>query len=265
MIDLPAWTPLEVAWMRALLGAALLLWPVTAVNEVTEPVGVLRHLRLGDLLRDRRTEQARRVLIALFVVDLAAPLPAVGLALVTVGFVTLANSGGVVNHGHHMTAIATVTYAAADVARWARDTWDLDWSVDHTTAAGWTVQAIAALYLTSGASKLIASRGHWARQGPNLTLAVIAKDYQLAAESDRRHGFVATARRHPTVVAALLPMGLALELLVPLGLLHPTALFAVGVAVIALHLVNGALLDLSFPPYRWIVATHFVLFSLPLG
>lgn len=48
-------------------------------------------------------------------------------------------------------------------------------------------------------------------------------------------------------------------------MLHPTALMATGVALIALHLFNGLFLRLPFPANQAVVIIFLVLFSVDLG
>lgn len=267
MIDLPAWTPTEIIWMRALFGASLLVWtlPITG-GSTTVPVGIARWVDPSPLLDHRWTRYAVPVLVPLFVSGVAQPVPAVVLALLYILTVTVRSSEGAVSHGHHMAAIVLAAMAAAEVADRLTRTFDLDWQVDARTAPAFAVQAVVALYFSAGASKVIVSGGTWIAQTPRLELAMLAKTYQRVDDpADRTVRFAEYVRRHPTIVRVASGLGLLVEVLAPLGLLHPTALMATGVALVALHLFNGLFLRLPFPANQAVVVIFLVLFSVDLG
>ena len=268
MIDLPAWTPTEIIWMRALFGASLLVWtlPITG-GSTTVPVGVAKWVDPSPLLDHRWMKYAVPLLLPLFVSGVAQPVPAVLLALLYILAITVRSSDGAVSHGHHMAAIVLTAMAAAEIADRLTRTFDLSWEVDARTAPGFAVQAVLALYFSAGASKVIMSGGTWIAQTPRLELAMLAKTYQRVDSdpTDRTVRFAEFFRRHPTIVRVAAGLGLLVEVLAPLGLLHPTALMATGVALIALHLFNGLFLRLPFPANQAVVVIFLVLFSVDLG
>ena len=265
MIDLPAWTPVELTWMRALLGAVVLAWPTPTGNEGTTPLGVLRFVSFAPLVRHGRADRIHRIVAAGFIAGVASPLPAIVLAGLMIAALTLHISDGAVNHGYHLPTIAVSAYAAAETADWLNRTADLDWPTDAATPAAWAVMAVLAAYFVSGFSKVVNSGGDWPRRTANLQLAMHVKGMFRVAPRSTSERVRDLAWRFPRVFAMGVSLGLFVEVLAPLGLLHPTGLFVVGVALIGLHVANGIVLDLPFTAYQAVVASHLVLFSLHLG
>lgn len=265
MIDLPAWTPLELTWMRAMLGATVLAWPTPTGNTGTAPLGLLRFAPFAPLVRHGRADLIRVGAAAAFIAGVASPLPAIVLAGLMIMILTLHVSDGAVNHGHHLPTIAVSAYAAAETADWLDRTADLGWPIESTTPASWAVMATLAAYFVSGFSKVVNSGGGWPRQTTNLQLAMHAKAMLRVAPRSAGDRGRDLAWRFPRVFVVAVSFGLFIEVLAPLGLLHPNALFATGVALVLLHIANGIVLDLPFTAYQAVVASHLVLFSLHLG
>lgn len=261
MTELPTWTATELVWMRALLGVAVLAWPVVILTDPTTPTGLLRWAPW--LVRVRTSTVARfgPGLVVLFVAQLWSPASSVLLAIWMVAALTVANSDGAVNHGNHLAVTAVCCYAAADLAVWMTEQFDLGWAVDASTGPSWTIQATVALYMTSGVAKVVNSGGAWIARGPNLQVSIVAKQQELGGDASSA-GFVGSLVANRSVVAtAAMTAGLMIELFAPLGLVHPVALGVVGIALIALHVANGAFLGLGFAQNQWIIASHLVVFS----
>lgn len=267
MIELPAWTPTELAWMRALVVIAMLsLVHPERPGSFTKPLGIARFVPLGRLVGWRSLDRVRLVLAVLFAAGLASPLPSVGLAVLTLVSVTAASSDGAVNHGRHLLLLVLAAHAAADTLIWLDDQFDRELLVAPDRAAVWSVQVILAMYFAAGVSKVINSGGTWIERSKNLELVILRRSY-LAPGGDRslpgRFGALLGAR--PRLIALAASGGLLVEVASPVALIHPIAMFATGVALIAMHLLNGYFLRLSFSLNQALIGTFLVLFSLPLG
>ena len=267
MIELPAWTGTELLWMRILLGALLLRFNrVPRPSDLTAPVGLSTLINLNPLVRIRGFDRLSLLLVPLFAAGVAQPLPAVGLAFVLLVTVTLDVSSGAVSHGRHLMVLVLLANAVAETVYWLDREFEFDWTLEPDLAPTWSVQLIAAMYFTAGAMKVVNTGGMWMARSPRFELQVLKGDYNASRKQQPiADQFTAFARRHPSVIRVAAVGGLALELLTPLALFHPVAMFIVGVSLIVMHRANGALLQLPFSQNQGIVAIYMVLFSLPLG
>ena len=265
MIELPAWTAAELTWMRVALGAIVLTWPIPTASRGSSPRGLLRFVPFAHVVRNERARLPRTVATVCFIADVASPLPAIVLATLLILTLTLHISDGAVNHGHHLTTIAVTAYAAAEFADWIDRVAELDWPVDDQSPAAWTVMAVVAAYFMSGASKVFNSGGRWLARATNLQLSIHANALQRVAPSTPAEHVAALGSRFPRAFRIGVGGGLFVEAMAPLGLLHPTALFAIGILLVMLHIANGFVLDLPFTSYQAVVVSHLVVFSLHLG
>ncbi len=183
---------------------------------------------------------------------------------------TFRSSFGSVNHGDHLLAVVLTAQLAGVVVWNAAQQWNWDLGrlgagSQGATAAWWTVQAILAVYFTSGLAKVINSRGRWIQRSPGLLLASLARvdtdrlmgmqSWGAGKESD---GLVTWLLARPNLARAVFASGLLVELGSPIGLFGETALLFVGLALLALHRANGRLLGLPFPDYQLLVLVYLV-------
>jgi hypothetical protein len=160
-------------------------------------------------------------------------------------------------------AAATFWNAAAhwdwDVREWVADT-------RGATIAWWSVQAIVAVYLTSGVTKILHSRAEWISRSPGLLVAAAARldtaasmgsAFQLASARRAEHA-IRVLFAHAGAARLLFAAGLLVELTAPLGLLGENALLVVGLALLALHQANLRLLSLPCHSYQILVITYLV-------
>lgn len=267
MIEFPSWTPTELAWMRVLLVAALLvLGRPERPASLSAPVGVARFLPLDRVVGWRYFDRVHMVMAVLFAARLADPLAGLGLALLTLAAVTAAASEGAVNHGRHLLLLVIGCHAVFDTLLWIDDTFDLDLDVQPDRAAAWSVQAIVAMYFAAGVSKAVNSGGSWVDRSQNLQLVVVRRSYLSPGSATTLTArFDTMAGSRPRVLALAAAGGLLVEVASPLALVHPVAMFVTGLALIAVHIFNGLFLRLSFTLNQAIIATFMVAFSLPLG
>lgn len=277
-IEAPAWSSAELEVMRIGLGFTA----VVAVGKIqffrpvgapTYPVGIARVLSLGwaGSRRSTRVIQLAVYIGALaYVARLFVPFALLVLTVALLVDITFRSSYGSVNHGEHLLAVVLSAQLLA-VALWnAAVHWH--WHLGHVlassqgaTAAWWAVQAILAVYLTSGLSKLVNTRGRWIQRSPGLLLSAVARadtDRQMggapAGAPDEPDPMVTWLFKRPALTRCVFAIGLIVELASPLGLWGETALLVVGLALIALHNANGRFLGLPFPEYQLLVLVYLV-------
>ena len=134
------------------------------------------------------------------------------------------------------------------------------------------MQAIIAVYFTSGLSKLINTRGRWIHSSPMLLLSAHARvetDRMMGetswGESGESAALVSWLFERPAVTQCVFAAGLLIELATPIGLLGETVLLIMGLALIALHRGNRRLLGLAFPEYQLLVLVYLVNVPQLLG
>jgi hypothetical protein len=275
-VEAPHYTGLELDVMRA--GFALTVLYTLDVMRLfgsqsgqSRPVGLARWVDLRWLPRRWRVLQTGAYLALLaYVLDRAVPWTLLYLAAFLVLQVTARSSDGSVNHGDHLVTVVAVAQLAA-VLVWNATGGDDDlggWlgPSQASTAAWWSVQAIVAVYLTSGLTKLADTGGRWVQRSPGLLVAAVARletaGAMGAGDHERRAGratrIIDVLVARPAVTRAVFGAGLLVELLAPLALLGAGPRAAVGVALIGLHAANGLVLLLPFPTYQLLVLVYLV-------
>jgi hypothetical protein len=272
----PHYTGLELDVMRAGFALAV-LWSLDGLRIFgaqggrTRPVGLARWVDLRWLAgRWQLLQTGTYVALLAYVLDRAVPWALLYLALFLVLQVTAVSSDGSVNHGDHLVTIVAVSQLAA-VVLWNATGGEDDlggWlgPSQASTAAWWSVQAIVAVYFTSGLTKAVDTRGRWIRQSPGLLVAAVARletaGAMGAGHHERRAGRAARLIDllvvRPGIARAVFGAGLLVELVAPLALLGDEPRAAVGVALLALHAANGLVLLLPFPTYQVLVLAYLV-------
>jgi hypothetical protein len=204
-------------------------------------------------------------------VDIAQTWALLYVALYLVFEVTARSSDGSVNHGHHLVTLVAIVQCVAIGLLNAAEQWDWDvdrWVADTRgdTISWWSVQAILAVYVTSGLSKVLRDRGGWVHQSPGLLLnAAIRADMVDATGSGQESARASRARRiifwllpHANLTRVVFAGGLLVELAAPIGLFGEHALLAVGLALLVLHWGNGLLFNLPFVGYQILVVTYLI-------
>jgi len=275
----PHWSGTQLEVMR--IGLAFVVIVACAKITIFRPTGTPRHpvgiARVVDLgwvataAAGRWIQYVAYAAALLYLANYLVPFVLVVLAVVVVLDVTVRSSFGAVNHGYHLLAVVLVAEAAAAVTwnaaqQWGWDLGSLLATSQDSTAAWWAIQAIVAVYFTSGVTKLIVTRGKWVERSPGLLLSSLARKETDALMGDVSWGTSGKSTRmitwlldRPDAARALFGAGLFVELVAPIGLLGSPVLFVVGLALIALHQANGYLLGLSFPEYQLLVLAFLVL------
>lgn len=273
MFEPPTWGSYELDAIR--IGAAFIAlrtdWFDATTHGASRPVGLARLVDLAPLIRRRRLlDQILTASLLLYAAGWWLWASSGVAAIVAIVALTATSSDGVVNHGRFLTVIM-LTATAAGTATWelAR-LFDVDLgrvvsSSAETTGVWWALQAFAAAYCVSGVAKLANTRFLWIWRSMGLTLHALARRETARAERAstdkgfaRATAFVEVAQRHPALARAVFAAGLFVELFAPAALINRGTLFVGGVALIALHTVNGIVLGLRFRQFRWILALYLL-------
>jgi hypothetical protein len=283
-LQIPDWSTTELEIMRVGLGFVVIrtfsrMLIFRPSHSFRHPVGIARivNLRYVASRRVARWMQYGAYLAALFyVAGLLVPVALTYLAVALIVETTYRSSDGSVDHGDHLLAIlltaqavATVVWNAAD--RWSWDLGSLLGSSQQATAVWWGVQAIAAVYFTSGLAKIVNTDARWIGRSTMLLLAGYGRAETermtaKASSADGRDGArIQSAEKLISALSSRLLLaqcvfagGLIIELASPIGLLGETILMATGLALIALHVGNQVLLRLPFPEFQLLVFIYFV-------
>lgn len=164
------------------------------------------------------------------------------------------NSHGAISH--HLQIVSLVLLAQTGAHYFnllsARRTAPAERSAGEDRLIRWSQAAIAATYLVSGITKLIATSGSWVLQSPLVALQVVKtneQDFYDRLDPTRVAAGLAMAEwmiRHPFVVASMMGAGLLLELGAPALLLGRRWAAAFGLALILFHETIHRVMQLHF-------------------
>ena len=271
MISQPAWTASELDWIRILLAMMLLLdflWVVP--SELKNPRGLSRWVDLRPLVHSKHLNVMSRMALVLFAVGKFDPWVSLFLALYVFVRLTVHVSVGAVGHGWHLPLVVLIGFAAGQMHGFVVELLGdpVAQEVRDARSVWWAIQAVVAMYFTSGVAKVAYTCGTWLRRSPNLVLPMVSKrELRLAKGGPSGRGgwgdtgersrieqastrmadrLVDLTIRRPSMARMIFGAGLAVELLSPVALLHPIALVLVGAALLLLHVANGVVLDLHF-------------------
>ena len=265
-------TALELASVR--LGIAAIVWSQWFREDLRfptqpHPVGLARFVDLTGLARPataRAVELAMKAVLVLYALGIALPVVTVVLALFTAAVGALWGSQGGAGHAFQAVAIVCVAQAAAHLSPLVAGG-SID---DHATglaAIDWSRQALVAVYLTSGLTKLRRTHGGWIWRGPSIALQiakVAEQHFQRTVDADERARRLAKADfllRRPGLARVGAAGALGAELASPLCLLGPAAGFVGGVILILFHRMNDQVLG---HPFGQVQALLLALFANPL-
>ncbi|MEI6862279.1 MAG: hypothetical protein WCL04_08510 [Verrucomicrobiota bacterium] len=269
--------PWEMFAMRALL--AWLMWRMlpSAVPFTAQlfPSGLARLADLTFLSVPPVFAVLRvfaTVALPLYVLG-AAPLFSLGyLAALFTAVGALENSQGAI--GHHLQLLCLVAlsqwlaYAAA-VLRAAPGT-SRGLGLPAIAAHRYAVQAaklmIAAAYVSSGWTKLIASRGQWVMQLPDISLQLVKTHanvyYDYYGTPGAPPALVTDLPRliaeHPWLTRLAFTPGLLLELGAVLALTGRRAACVVGLGLLGMHVLARVVMELGFVAHEWLLVIFFI-------
>ena len=283
-LQIPDWSLTELQVMRIGLGFVVIrtfsrMLVFRPAHNLRHPVGIARVVDLRFLASRsvaRWMQYGAYIAALCYAASQLVPLALAYLAVALILETTYRSSDGSVDHGDHLLAVVLAAQAVATVLWNAADRWDWDLGVlmantQQSTAVWWSIQAIAAVYLTSGLSKLINTGGRWIGRSPLLLLAgygraetermtakASAADGREAARIHSAEGLIAALSNHLLLAEFAFAAGVIIELASPIGLLGEAVLLATGLGLIALHIGNHILLRLPFPEFQLLVLIYFV-------
>ena len=212
------------------------------------------------------------VALPLYVLGVA-PLLSLGyLAALLTAVGALENSQGAI--GHHLQLLCLVTlaqwlaYAAAALRPPPGASRGL--GLPAAAAHGRAVQAaklmIAAAYVASGWTKLIASQGLWVAQLPDISLQLVKTHanvyYDYYGLPGAPAALVTDLPRliagHPWLTRLAFTPGLLLELGAVLALTGRRAACVVGLGLLGMHVLARVVMELGFVTHEWLLLIFFI-------
>jgi hypothetical protein len=278
-ISVPSWssdafTAMRLGFAFVVLGSISRLQFFRPWDRPTAPVGLARVVDLSWMSSGVVFAWLQRAVYVAAVCYAADVLTVYALAVLAIAFLlelTIRSSYGAVNHGDHIVCVVAIAMLAAVLTWNAASTfnWDLSPLIASSraaTAAWWAIEAVVAMYFTSGLTKVLSTGGGWIRVSPNLLLSVQRSAHLSRLMGGSRHAAVERSERlssklmnRRSLVRLVFALGLFTELLAPIGLFGEYVLLAVGLGLIALHLANAALLTIRFDAWAFVVLVFFVI------
>jgi len=270
-VDHAAW---EMLVMRSL--CAWLMWRMLpeAVPYTTQPLpNGLGHLVdltfLGHPATFALLRHLAPVALGLYALGIA-PLLSLGyMAALLTGVGALENSQGAI--GHHLQILCLVALAqwvayAVTIRRGGPrlSGWGLlPLTAAHRSATQAAKLLLAAGYVTSGWTKLIASGGQWIVQLPNIALQLVKSQANVYYDTLALQPAWVTAlprliADHPNLTRLAFTPGLLLELGAFLALTGRRASFWIGLGLLAMHVLARELMDLGFIAHEWLIIIFFI-------
>jgi hypothetical protein len=277
-LEVPSWSATELDVIRVGLGFVVIrafsrMPSFRPTGKLPHPVGLARLVDLSWVASRRvaRYMQYGAYIAALcYAADVLVPMALLYLTAATIVELTYQSSHGSVNHARHLLAIVLTAETAAVLVWNAAGQWDWDLgsvlgTSQQATATWWAVQAIIAVYFTSGISKLRNTGGRWAGRSNGLLLAAYGRvetDRMTGKTdpdvSDRTEARISWLLDRPFVARCIFAAGLCVELASPIGLTGQTVLMVTGLGLIALHWGNQFLLRVPFTEFQILVFIYLV-------
>ncbi len=266
--------PWEMLFMRAI--CAWLMWRMLpeTLPFTTQPLpnGLAHFVNLtflGDPAIFATFRHLAPVALVLFALGVV-PLLSLGfMAALLTGVGALENSQGAI--GHHLQILCLVA-----IAQWLAYAVELKQCglriakcgllppIDvHRRATQAAKLMLAAGYVTSGLTKLIASDGQWVAQLPNISLQLVKSHANvfydtLVPEPAWSAALPRLIAEHPNLTRLAFTPGLLLELGAFLALTGRRASLGVGLALLAMHVLAREVMDLGFLAHEWLLVIYFI-------
>jgi len=205
-----------------------------------------------------------------FVAGVASPVSLFAPTWIYVAMGTLVNSQGAIKHYNQLIALALLAFWLAStvwtVARLVRDRKFsiMDPTILQRRAVYWVMVSIAAGYVTSAVSKLLATEGMWIFMTPNLAVQLVKSHLTVfhdtittiqTVEYPPLAGFLV---EHTWVAPILFGPGLILELFFFLALAGRAWAAIFGLVGIAMHMIIALVMNLVFPEHEALMLIFFV-------
>jgi hypothetical protein len=277
-LDVPSWSTTELDAIRVGLGFVVIRafsgMPIfRPTGKLPQPVGIARLVDLRWVASRpvaRHLQYGAYIAALCYAAEFLVPVALLYLAIATILELTYQSSHGSVNHARHLLAVVLTAQTAAvfvwnAAVQWNWDLGGILGESQQATATWWAIQAIIAVYFTSGLSKLINTGGRWAGRSNRLLLAAYGR-----VETDRMSGkvdpgvsdhteaHISWLFDRPFMARCIFTAGLCLELATPIGLSGQTILMVMGLGLIALHWGNQFLLRIPFTEFQILVFIYLV-------
>ena len=277
-LGVPSWSATELDVIRVGLGFVVIrafsrMPSFRPTGKLPHPVGLARLVDLSWVASRpvaRYMQYGAYIAALCYAAELLVPVALLYLTAATIVELTYQSSHGSVNHARHLLAIILTAETAAVLVWNAAEQWNWDLgsilgTSQQATATWWAVQAIIAVYFTSGLAKLINTGGRWAGRSSRLLLAAYGRvetDRMTGNAdpdvSDRTEARISWLLDRPFLTRCIFTAGLCLELATPIGLSGQTVLMVTGLGLIALHWGNQFLLRIPFTEFQILVFIYLV-------
>lgn len=202
----------------------------------------------------------------------AAVLYAMGVVLIpatsyllfmTVACGTLGNSQGTPDHVTQIVPLVLLAQLIAFIQRRKPEPDPAEVTRD-ALALHYTLQAMAAVYLTSGIVKLIRSGGLWIAQLPDIAVQIVKTHGQLYADTldasmlDRGMAIGGWITENPDLVRVVFGSALFLELFAFLALLNRSLALLIGLGLWFMHAAISWTMVLEFSMNQWLLAIYLI-------
>jgi len=185
------------------------------------------------------------------------------LLFITIACGTLANSQGTPNHATQIVPLVLLVQLIAFVQRRKAPARSAEPGRDDL-ALYYTIQAVAAAYVTSGIMKLIRSEGLWIAQLPDIAVQVVKTHGQHYANTldasmlERGEAIGRWITEHPNLVRVVFGSALFLELFAFIAALNrPLAAF-IGLGLWFMHAAINWTMVLEFSMNQWVLLIYLV-------
>ncbi len=269
------WTWLELLIMRlgyAALGFWNIKWETRPYTKQEHPNGLAHFFDFTWLAHPPPGMAVKSMVIGFLGLYVIGFLPALGLlplAFYATAIGTLLNSQGAINHSWQL--VTLIGLAQLAVYAWPRAGRGIGVLVRpdqerHRGAAHAALVTIAACYVVCGVVKIVNSDGLWLHKAPFLAVQLYKTHYshyydtlQMPPEWLQRLAEILV--QYPWLARILFGSGLFIELAAFVMLINRGWAFAVGLAIIALHMSISKLMNLNFDAH--IFAVLIFLINIP--
>lgn len=265
----PSFARYERLAMRVVF--ACLVWNVTPLRliftDIPWPNGIARLIDLHFLL-DPQVYGAARIALAAALILYTLRF-ALWLALPVALFVNVAahgikNSQGAIQHTTQIISLVLLAQTGAYFyGLWRRNHGE-ERSALENREIWWSQQTIVAVYLLSGISKLVVTKGLWVWQARWIGVSVAKAAYQFfydtldRAALEQQLAVANFAAAHGWIVALIAGAGLLLELGSPLMLVSRVWAAILGCALVCFHLSLDHTMHLRFIYNQWLLLIYMI-------
>ena len=234
-------------------------------SKATSPVGIGKLIDLTFLSNHGvgvALHWISLVALVAYAAGLALPVSTLVIFLIHCSIFTLNNSKGATHHGYQ---ILSITLFAQVCVLWVptlvrplpklRQYLPIHEPGLHRRDlfVYYSQLAIAGAYVVAGLSKVLRSHVKWVIQSPDVAVQIVKSHSQkyyeyLAPEwADMGTTYANWITAHPWLTRLMLTSGLVLELFAFLLLINRAWAAAIGISLVAMHLIIGELMGLHFP------------------